>query len=858
MKYLTVALISFFSVLVSSAQEKSPIPNISRQLSEYFSYYPKEKVFITTDKSLYKPGETIWFRAFVTSGNNQLAADENRELFVKLYNEKGESILQDIFRINKGSAPGDLLIPDDLPKDQYFLVAFTSAHISPEEIGFSVLNIDPDYSNQWVVDVIRKDSISIAGIPNELRIILYDETGDIQKKTKFKYEIRNGDLTLEKDKLKTNATGNAVIPFTISKKTNGEPFICVISDLRDEWIQEIFLPTNLDPLIIQFYPEGGNLISETTAKVGFTAFNKWGLPVDIEGSLTDQDGKSITNVKTFTKGMGLFPLNNDGKQKYKLVISGKTGQNQSFDIPAPLINGLALSGVKADAQFISANLIFADNQKHSVALTVTRNGNLYWAGDMEIDGIGRIKIPAENLPHGINLLSVFSPEGNLLAERILFIDKNQYLKINVSPQNSTMNVNQKMIVKVMLMDENNLPLAGNIAITVADKVRHAESRQQIDQYLEVGSELETPFSIISNAFKGHVTNSALMDIYLISNQLKSFDWDNIKNFKSDQAVGANILNNGISGVVTDKNGMKVNKAKVSLVNNRNMQLFTTTTNALGVFSIPNMNMVNSDDFSIKATDQEGKRELNAVFSKNFDGRISEYIRQMARKYHLADKDQSSNETYLKNNPFLFSRAVKVVKPNTNSLDNQRRMISSGTNLMDLIKTIKPYSIMNNQIVFVGSENSLMAQGGALIVLDGQKLGTDVSYISNISPMEVDHINVSTNPMDIQRYTGLNSVGVIEIFRKNAKSVEPKTKEEIQNKYDGKYRIPNIFPNETSSSKNNINTTLLWISDQKVDETGLFEFSVSSGKVISDFVIEVQGITPEGRMGSGKSTFSVIK
>lgn len=858
MKTLSVILLSFFAVLVVSAQELSPIPKISRQLTEYFSYYPREKVFITTDKSRYKPGETIWFRAFVTDGNNQLSADENRELFVKLYNEKGEAVIQDIFRINKGAAPGDLLIPDDLSKDQYFLVAFTSAQISPEEVACTPLNIDPDYSNQWVAKIIRKDSVSTAGKSNELSVILRDETGDIQKNSKIQYEIRNGDEIISKDKLKTDASGEVRIEFTLPEKTNGNPFTCRLSDIRDDWSQDVFLPSNIDPLTIHFYPEGGNLISGTPTKIGFTAFTKFGLPVDIEGSLTDQDGKPISLVKTFTRGLGLFSLNHDGKQKYKLVISGKTGQNQSFDIPAPKTNGMALSVIKTDPEYISANLIFADKQKHPIGLTISRNGSLYWAGDMEIDGTGRIKIPAENIPQGINLLSVFSAAGDLLAERIIYMDKNQQLKIEVSPENPSMNVNSDMKVKIRLTDENNQPVAGNIAVTVSDNVCCSGIKTGIGQYLEIASELETSFSIISKAFKGHIANSALLDVFLISNRLKSFDWDKINRFQSGNAPAVNMLNNGISGVVTDKNGEKVNKAKVSLVNNRNMQLFTTITNAQGEFSIPNMNTANTDDFSIKATDPEGKRELNAVFSKNFEGRISAYIKQFAQQYHLTDQDQTSDETYQKNNPFLFQKAVRVVKPNTSSLDNQRKMLATATNLLEVIKTIKPYRLMNNQIVFVGSENSLNYQGGALLVLDGQQLGTDISSISNISPMEVDHINVSTNPMDIQRYTGLNSVGVIEIFQKKAKPLEAKTKAEIQNKYDGEYRIPNVFPIEDNSRKNNTTTTLLWLPDQKVDETGQVEVSVSSGKVISGFVIEVQGITPDGRMGSGNAFFNVTK
>jgi hypothetical protein len=44
----------------------------------------------------------------------------------------------------------------------------------------------------------------------------------------------------------------------------------------------------------------------------------------------------------------------------------------------------------------------------------------------------------------------------------------------------------------------------------------------------------------------------------------------------------------------------------------------------------------------------------------------------------------------------------------------------------------------------------------------------------------------------------------------------------------------------------------------VDETGMFEFSVVAGAVCSDFVIEAQGISKNGNIGTGQATFTVVK
>jgi len=260
--------------------------------------------------------------------------------------------------------------------------------------------------------------------------------------------------------------------------------------------------------------------------------------------------------------------------------------------------------------------------KHSVALTVTQGNTVYWGGDMEINGTGRIKIPADNLPRGMNLLSVFSQKGDLLAERIVFADKDTKMKIEVLPEKTTLQPNQSMKFKVRLTDGSNQPVAGNIAVAVTDKFRNGTVREHIDQFLMIDSELETPFSLIYRAFPDKITNTALLDAYLIANRLKGFNWDRIRQNKT--------------GIATDK---------------------------------------------------------------NFETQVSDYIISYARKYSLLSKDQIAGEPYFSANENLFSKSVRQVKPNTTSLDFQRKLLSTSTNLLDVIKTLKPFTLMSNQIVF---------------------------------------------------------------------------------------------------------------------------------------------------------------
>lgn len=767
------------------AQSQSPIPKISQQLTEFSSYYPVQHVFVTTDKQIYKPGETIWLSALVTDANTPLPATNTPDLIVKLYNQSGETVAVTMLKVKNGTSSGTIELPDNFQVGQYFLTAYTSNHSIPEDAFITALNVDHAYSNQLIANTTAKDSISVSGRQNELMILLRSLSGEIQKNTNLRYQLMNGKEILEKGKLKTNDSGKTVLQFTLPEKSNGEPFTCELTDNKGDWKKEVFLPSNLDSVQVHFYPEGGTILSGVPVKIGFTAFNKWGIPVEIEGSVINQEGKHVAIVKTVTAGLGLFAVENDGNQKLKLVLSGTTGQNQVFELPAPNPGGLAFSVLKTDAEFISANLLFADKQKHSIAITATGGNTLYWAAEMDIEAAQRVKIPTENLPHGVTLLTAFDTNGKLLAKRLVFVDKKQLLNIGIEPEKSSLKQGENMKIKIRLTGENNQPVGANVSVSIADKYRKKETLIPIGKYLLTDAWLETPFYLISESFNTQITNSAMMDLFLIANRQKGFDWQKIMQFKPED-VSANNSENRLS--------------------------------------------------------------------KDFDTEISEMILEKAKKLNLQMKEQVAAEKYFSNNEDLFQRAPKAVVSNTSARDSQRRLLSNSTNLLDVIKSIKPYQIMNNQIVFYGSENSINAQGGALFVLDGQQLGTDISAIQSISISEVDYINVSTNPMDIQRYTGLNSVGIIEIFQKKGMPVE--------NQPSGKFNIGNqekkTFSAEPANPRRDNRTTLQWIPELTIDQTGEAEITVTAGKVLSDFIIEIQGMSTNGLSGSAKGSFSVVK
>jgi hypothetical protein len=120
-------------------------------------------------------------------------------------------------------------------------------------------------------------------------------------------------------------------------------------------------------------------------------------------------------------------------------------------------------------------------------------------------------------------------------------------------------------------------------------------------------------------------------------------------------------------------------------------------------------------------------------------------------------------------PGTLWMAVRAKKMHNeiNTADNlKKNRYSSDLNIFDIIRQIKPYQLTGGKIMFANNgTNSFSYQEGALIAIDGTKMGTDTGILNSIPVTEIDRVNVYTNPSDVQRFTGMNNAGIVEIITK---------------------------------------------------------------------------------------------
>ena len=200
--------------------------------------------------------------------------------------------------------------------------------------------------------------------------------------------------------------------------------------------------------------------------------------------------------------------------------------------------------------------------------------------------------------------------------------------------------------------------------------------------------------------------------------------------------------------------------------------------------------------------------------------------------HLLQMTQSPGSQFIvqeKNDP------ERLHKKNVPVKQKKQDGYSSDRSIFDILMSIKPYHIDNGKITFgINTVNSINNQDGALIIVDGIKMGTDASILNTIPVPDIARITASTNVLDIQRYSGMNNVGIIEIVMK-------KNKDFIKNE-------------ETEGLAKS--STLFWGPAIMTDSSGKASATFFNNNNSIEILISVEGIAANGLCGSNAIHYKV--
>jgi len=114
---------------------KPPMPDIPRRnvhtnpilasLQKWTDSIPQEKAYLHMDKSYYVPGDTIWFKGYLTSGSRHRLSIISGAAYVDLINDENHLIKTLKLPVDTGTISGDLILNEDVKAGSYRIRAYT-------------------------------------------------------------------------------------------------------------------------------------------------------------------------------------------------------------------------------------------------------------------------------------------------------------------------------------------------------------------------------------------------------------------------------------------------------------------------------------------------------------------------------------------------------------------------------------------------------------------------------------------------------------------------------------------------------------------------------------------------------------
>jgi hypothetical protein len=100
--------------------------DIARKFAEYCRIIPWEEVYVHTGRDEYIAGETMWFNTWVIERPNTILSDRSRVVYFEVLNLVNRPVVRKRVRIDSGSGPGMVLLPDTLSSGDYIIRAYTN------------------------------------------------------------------------------------------------------------------------------------------------------------------------------------------------------------------------------------------------------------------------------------------------------------------------------------------------------------------------------------------------------------------------------------------------------------------------------------------------------------------------------------------------------------------------------------------------------------------------------------------------------------------------------------------------------------------------------------------------------------
>jgi hypothetical protein len=315
---------------------------------------------------------------------------------------------------------------------------------------------------------------------------------------------------------------------------------------------------NTPKTIVEFFPEGGNLISQVKGRVGFKISNTVGESMSGSGFVIRNGTDTVATFKPLKFGLGSFYFTPSATEEYKCVFVDNNGIRSTHALPKINESGYAMQLSDSSQDLLKVKINLVKHEKNTLTqayLFVHARQSIVLAEAKPIyPDAAMYVIPKANLPEGISHFTVFDDQQRPVCERLYFKAPANPLKINLSTDQTSYTTRRKVSLNVSsAVNGSAAPADVSVSVFRLDSLSSANS-EDILAYLYLQSDLKGNIESPEYYFSNDADAVTAADNLMLTHGWRKFNWENILNRKTEIKFIPEVRSHLIAGKVTKSNG----------------------------------------------------------------------------------------------------------------------------------------------------------------------------------------------------------------------------------------------------------------------------------------------------------------
>jgi hypothetical protein len=629
---------------------------------------PAEKMYLHFDKTAYAVGDTMWFKAYLFNAADFAYTLKSGLLYLEISSDSNRLVKRMCLPVLGGLTWGDVALDETtFPAGNYIVRAYTNwmrnfgeDYIFSQRFVIAGSNKEEQVHTQ--LQLIKGPTMETARMQLQWQDgVHHPVSGDA-----WDIKVLQGKKVLYKHSA-TPSNGKLNLVFDVPEQ-KGVPLLLEAKEGKEGASLRIPLLLNRPALMdLQFMPEGGSWVVGQPARMAFKAIGEDGKGVSVQGKILNSEKKEVTAFKSQHLGMGAFDIVPEEGETYIAQIILPDNSKVTYPLPAARKSGTQLQvrdmpGKDSVIVLLTASEdIMAKGSAQSYLLMAATAGGIQYGAVVHFgNGSMQIKVPKEVFPTGVAHFTLLDMNKRPLNERIIFIDRQDHLKIKMTPDKTVYAPRDSIDMQISVTNAAGQPVQGSFSLAVTDDAQVDQKKSgngNLITYLQLYADLKGYVEDPDYYFySGDVHVQEALDNLLLTQGWVGYNWEQL--FAPHAITYPAEPGLTVRGNVRNAFNKPVKHTGVMLFSSSPLLLKDTLTDDQGRFMFTNFPPLDTVGFVIQARNKRGRSFNVGVEVDEFKAPVFSTLPLPAALPWNVNSDPTLIE-YVKNNNTIREEVEKM-------------------------------------------------------------------------------------------------------------------------------------------------------------------------------------------------------